>query len=136
MPDWLQAYTPTLAVLALTGLLLCLQLLVLDVAGIRSGHRPGSPIGGGPEDFLFRAWRAHANTNESLGAFIALALAGLLSGASPAGMNLLCFLYLCGRISHMLFYYAGWSRPRSLAFGLSLGALFAMAALVLFNLLT
>ncbi len=135
MPDWLQPYTTSLIVLALSGLLLCMQLLVLDLAGIRAGHRPGQPVAGDAQNFLFRAYRAHANTNESFGAFIALALAGLLSGASPAGLNLLCGLWLLGRIGHMLFYYLGWARSRSLAFGLALGALFGMAAVVLHGLL-
>ena len=131
MQDWLVPYLPSVIALGGAGLLLILQLLILDLAGLRSGHRPGWPVAADTNSFHFRAYRAHANTNESLAAFIALCLAGMLSAAPPFWLNLLSGIYLTARLLHMLCYYASWSRSRSVAFGLGLLALYGMFAVTL-----
>lgn len=76
--------------------------------------------------FHFRAARAHANTNESVAAFIALAVAGILASASPIGLNSLAWLYVACRMAHMLSYYANQKLARSAAFGVSLVVLVGM----------
>lgn len=128
MLDWPTLYLPTLGALGTLGGLLLVQLLIADLAGIRSGHRPGTPVEPDPARFLFRAVRAHANTNESVAIFILLALFGVFSGASPLWLNGLAWTYLVSRVAHMLCYYAGWALARSASFAVSLLALFGMAA--------
>ena len=82
MPDFLVPYGSTLAACVCLAGIYVAQALVADVAGIRAGHVPGMPITTGHADFLFRATRAQANTNESLPAFVLLSLSAVLLGAS------------------------------------------------------
>lgn len=126
MTDWVTLYTPTIWALGASAALLLIQLLVADVAGIKARHRPGTPVEADHRHFLFRATRAHANTNESIAAFILLSLFGVLSAASPAWLNALSWVYVMARAAHMVFYYAGFQLPRSIAFGAGLFALFGM----------
>ena len=126
MKELLIPYASTVLAFGAVALLLLVQLLVADVVGLKRGHRPGTPVGANHSDFLFRATRAHANTNESIAAFIILVLLGLLSGAQPAWLNGLAWTYVAARTAHMVFYYFGWHLPRSIAFALSLFALFGM----------
>ncbi|HYC00884.1 MAG TPA: MAPEG family protein [Candidatus Limnocylindrales bacterium] len=126
MHDWIAPYAATVWAMGMTGALILLQLVVLDVAGIRTGHVPGSTVTADHGNFLFRATRAHANINESIAAFILLALFGVLSGASPWWMNTLAWVYLVARVAHMLCYYAGAQIPRSISFGISMTALVGM----------
>jgi uncharacterized MAPEG superfamily protein len=119
-------YNATLgALLAVSGLVL-LQLIVADLAAIRAGHKAGTPIPADFSRFYFRAARAHANTNESIAAFLALALAGLFLSATAAWLNALCWAYVGCRIAHMLAYYFNQKLARSTAFGLSLVVLLGL----------
>ncbi len=126
MQEWVLPYVPTLLAMGATGTLLLVQILVVDVASIKSKHPPGTPVTADHRSFLFRATRAHANTNESIAGFILLALVGLLSAASPVWLNLLCWVYVLGRVGHMLCYYAGKGLLRSIFFGVGLAALVLM----------
>ncbi len=127
--DFIASYSLTVYALGLAGLLLLVQLLVADIAGIRAAHKPGHPIAadGG---FLFRATRAHANTNESIAAFALLALAGMHSAAHPQWLNGLALVYLLCRVAHMGFYYGNLMLPRSIAFGFSALSLLGMFTVV------
>lgn len=126
MQAWLLPYAPTIwAMGALTALLL-IQILVVDVASIKGKHPPGMPVAADHKDFLFRAVRAHANTNESIAGFVLLALFGVLSAASPAWLNGLAWVYVIGRLGHMLCYYADLKLLRSTSFSIALAALVAM----------
>ena len=109
-----------------TGGLLLVQLLVLDVAGLKARHRPGTPVEPDHGNFLFRASRAHGNTNESIAAFILLGLFGVLSAAPAGWLNTLSWVYVLARIAHMLCYYANVQLLRSLSFGVGLAALLGM----------
>lgn len=126
MRELLIPYAPTVLALGAIAFLLLIQLLIADVIGIKKGHRPGTPVEADHSNIHFRATRAHANTNESIAAFVLLVLLGLLSGASPAWLNGLAWTYVLARAAHMSFYYLGWQLPRSVAFAVSLVALFAM----------
>ena len=110
---------------AMGGLLL-VQLLVVDLAGIKARHRPGTPVQVDHSNFLFRVTRAHANTNESIAGFILLALFAVLSAASAGWLNALSWVYVSTRVAHMLCYYTDLQLLRSLAFGAGLAALFGM----------
>jgi len=129
MQDWLAPYAPTIWALGTTGGLLLIQILVADIAGIRVHHAPGTPVPADPTSFLFRAVRAHANTNESVAVFILLALFGILSMVSVSTLNILAWVYVAGRVGHMLFYYAGIAPLRSVSFAVSILALLGMLVL-------
>ncbi len=126
MQDWVLPYASTVAAMGTMGALLLVQLIVLDVAGIKAGHVPGAPVTGSHDDFLFRAARAHANTNESLGAFILLALFGILSNAAPGWLNACAITYVAARIGHMLCYWTNLKPLRSIAFVVAFLALVGM----------
>jgi len=123
MQAWLMPYAPTVLALGAAGALFLVQLLVLDFAAIAARHRPGTPVEPDPGKFLFRAYRSHANTNESIAAFILLALFGIFSAASPVWLNGLAWLYVAARAAHMLCYYADVRRARSASFAISVAAL-------------
>jgi uncharacterized MAPEG superfamily protein len=126
MQDWLVPYSPTIWALWATGGLMIVQIVVADVAGIRVRHAPGTPVVADPQSFLFRAVRAHANTNESVAVFILLAVFGILAMVSPLTLNVLSWVYVAARAAHMMFYYAGIALLRSISFGVSLLALLGM----------
>lgn len=122
----LEPYGPTVVVAGITGLLLLIQLLIADLLAIRAKHPPGHPIPADYRQLLFRASRAHANTNESVAVFILFALFGVVGGASAAWLNGMALVYLAGRAGHMLCYYADLGTPRSAAFGVSVIGLLGM----------
>lgn len=126
MQDWLLPYRATVAAMGTMGGLVLLQIIVADVAGIRAGHVPGAPVTGGHDDFFFRAVRAHANTNESIAAFILLALFGILRNASPYWLNACAMVYVAARIAHMLCYYGDIKLARSASFVVAFLALVGM----------
>jgi uncharacterized MAPEG superfamily protein len=129
MQDWLVPYAPTIWAFLATGALLFVQLVVADVAGIRAHHPPGTPVAADPQSFLFRAVRAHGNTNESVAIFILLALFGVLAMVSPGPLNVLSWVYVAARVAHMAFYYTGIAVLRSVSFGIGLIALLGMLVL-------
>ena len=126
-------YRPTLIAMALSGLLLVMQLVVADLTAIRHRHKAGYPISADSSKFIFRAARAHANTNESIAAFALLALSGMLLTASSGWVNSLSTAWLVCRPAHLGFYYANIKLGRSIAFGLSLLALLGLFASALWS---
>jgi uncharacterized MAPEG superfamily protein len=120
------AYVPLIFALGVMAALFLAQLLVVDVASIRARHVPGTPVPADHNVFLFRAVRAHANTNENVAAFILLAIFGLFSSASPAWLNAMAWLYVAARAAHMICYYVDLRLWRSVAFAISFAALWAM----------
>jgi uncharacterized MAPEG superfamily protein len=126
MEPWLAPYAPTIVALGAMAALLLLQLLVADVAGIAAGHVPGTPVEARHDLFLFRANRAHANTNETIAAFILLSVFGIFAGASPSWQNGLAWTFVLARASHMLCYYGDLRLLRSASFGIAVIALVGM----------
>jgi uncharacterized MAPEG superfamily protein len=124
MLDWALPYRATVAAMGTMGGLLLLQMIIADVAGVRAGHVPGAAVTGGHDDFFFRAFRAH--TNETLGAFILLALFGILRTASPTGLNACATVYVAARLAHMVCYYADIKLMRSASFVVAFLALVGM----------
>lgn len=133
MSELPSVYGPAVLALGAAGGLLLLQLVVADVAGIRAGHVPGAPVATDHASFLFRAVRAHANTNESVAAFVLLLLFAMLSSASPAWVNGLAWVWVGARAAHSAFYWADVRVMRSVAFGVSLTALVALLAIGLLH---
>lgn len=130
MYPWLAPYTPTVFAMLATAALFLVQLLVLDVASIKTRHVPGTPVQADHASFLFRATRAHANTNESVAVFILLTLVAIFTSASPAWANACAWLYLAGRLGHMLCYYADLRIARSVSFAVGLIALFSLLLVI------
>ena len=122
----LAPYMPTAWAMGLTGFLILVQIVVADIASIKSGHKPGIPIPPDTSTFLFRAARAHANTNESVAIFVLLAISGMLLSAPSTWLNYSAWAYVACRGAHMIAYYLNRSLIRSLAFGASLVALSVM----------
>ena len=133
MPELLLPYASVVGAFGATGVLLLLQMLVADLAGIRARHVPGTPVPADHGRFLFRATRAHANTNESVTAFVLLALFGMFGGAHPQWLGALAWIYVGGRVGHMICYYADLRLLRSIAFAAAFLALLAMAAVSVFT---
>lgn len=126
MTDIITPYMTTLQCFLAMGGLLLVQLLVADVAGLVKGHVPGSTLTSSHESFHFRSTRAFANTNESLLAFVLLALCGIAFGASVYWVNMLSVVYVCARVAHMLLYWLGLGPLRSAAFIVCLGAMIGL----------
>jgi len=122
----LTPYLLTVWCLLAVGGLVLVQLLVADVIGLTRGHVPGEQVTSSHENIHFRATRAHANTNESVAAFVLLVLACVAFGAGPGWTNGLSATYCVARVAHMLFYWAGISAARSVSFIVSLAALFGL----------
>ena len=116
---WIEPYQTTVLILGLSGLLFFIQLMVADVIGILSGHTPGTLVEQSHQQLLFRAGRAIANSNESVGILILFVLFGFFTSASPEWMNRGSLIYFLGRLGHMLCYYLNLKIPRSIAFGVS-----------------
>jgi uncharacterized MAPEG superfamily protein len=116
----LDAYKLTILIIGLTGLTFLIQLIVVDLIGIKAKHRPGFPIKANYNDIHFRADRAFSNSNESVSIYILLVLFSILSFADPDRLNMSCACYLIGRIGHMVCYYLNLGLFRSISFGVSL----------------
>ena len=128
MENLLTVYMPAIASFGIIGGLLLVQLVVADVIGILNNQPPGTPIPADHSKLLFRAHRAHANTNESVAAFLALTLFAIAVSAPPFWLNTLCLAYIAGRVGHMLCYYANLKILRSIFFGIATLALVGVLA--------
>lgn len=126
--EFLFPYKMTIWVIGSVGLLMLLQLIVLDIAILSQKHIPGFTIETNHEHFLFRANRALANSNESLGIFILFVLFALFSQPMPHWINGFAAVYLFGRIGHMLCYYFNMKILRSVFFVVSLLGLIGLFA--------
>jgi uncharacterized MAPEG superfamily protein len=135
MSEALIAYHSTLLACVALSVLVTLQVLVADLAAIKTGHVPGMPVTSGHANFHFRAVRAIGNTNETLALTLMLVVLAIVLGANPKWTNALAWVYVAGRAGHMAFYYAKLGLARSTAFGVSLlatvGLLVAVVAAVL-----
>lgn len=124
--DFIEPYRMTVLVLGLSGFLFFVQLVVVDIAGIKSGHTPGFRIEQNHDSFIFRAYRALANSNESAAILILFSLFSILSSANATWLNGFSLVYLLGRIGHMVFYYSNFKILRSLSFAISFLGLLGM----------
>ncbi|MCK8046706.1 MAPEG family protein [Shewanella sp. 1CM18E] len=124
--EFIEPYRLTVLVLGLSGALFWLQLAIVDIVGIRAKHTPGFGIEQDHNQLLFRANRALANSNESIGILLLFVLFAILSNANPNWLNDSALAYFIGRALHMLCYYLNIKVLRSIAFGVSFSALLAM----------
>ena len=124
--ELLDAYKITIFVAGLTGLLLLVQILIVDAMAIVKRHTPGYPVEIDHSSFLFRATRVHANMNESVAAFVLFALFGIFSESSALYLNIFSVIYFVGRVAHMIFYYCDYKLARSISFAFSIIGLIGM----------
>lgn len=122
-------YTSPVVALGAMGLLMVIQVSVADFASMRARKVPGAPVEADHGSFLFRATRALANTNESVAIFLLLVLYGVLIGAAAQPLAVAAWVYVAGRVGHMLTYYANLGVARSLCFAVSMLALLALAVI-------
>ena len=127
MADLVLPYFTTLASWVVLGVLVLVQVLVADVAAMRAGHVPGTAVTGGHDAFLFRATRAHANTNENLALFLLLSVGAILLRASAPLTNGFAGVFVASRAVHMLAYYGDQRTLRSTAFVVGLVCLIGLA---------
>jgi len=123
-------YHMTGAAMAAAGVLLFIQLLVADVAGMKVPHIPGAPIEPDHNNFIFRAHRALGNMNESVSIFIIFTLVGILSAADPLWLGRLAWVYIAARAAYMLCYWFNIKLMRSVFFGISLLALLGLGGIM------
>jgi uncharacterized MAPEG superfamily protein len=123
MAEFLVPYGPALAAYVSVGALCLTQAMVANVAAMRARHVPGMPVTGGHDDFLFRATRAHGNTNENLAVFVVLGLAAILLGAGPWWTNRFAWGFVLARLAHMLAYYADLRLVRNASFAVGFACL-------------
>lgn len=126
MSEMLEAYRGLVCSLGVLASLMVIQILVVDFTSIRRKHVPGMPVTEGHDSFLFRAVRAHGNSNESLPTFILIAVFAVAVQANPGWLNALATVFVAGRAGHMLCYYADLQIGRSIAFGIGLLAMIGM----------
>ena len=131
--EFIQPYNITVLVMGLAGFTFFVQLVLVDIIGIKVKHTPGYPITPEHDDIHFRSSRALANSNESVAIFILFIGFAILSSANPDWLNQSAILYLVGRVGHMLFYYSNSKLLRSISFGVSL---LGLAAIFIVGLLT
>ncbi len=84
--------------------------------GVTTGRAPE----GGYDSATYRFWRAHLNTTEMLGIFVAVTVASMLVGVSSHLVNWLASLFFVSRLAHTIIYIRGIGAqnfgPRTFAF--------------------
>jgi uncharacterized MAPEG superfamily protein len=128
--DGLLPYQGLLCASAVLAALALIQVVVVDFASIRAKHVPGMPVTDGHGSFLFRATRAHGNTNENLPVQILLTLLAVLLAADPRWATGAAWAFVAARAGHMLFYYFDLRILRSIAFGAGLLAQLVLLVVV------
>lgn len=115
-----QLYSLTLASLVGLALLMFIQVIVADAVSIKVKHTPGYPIKADHNSFLFRAYRAQANTSETALIYVICALLCVALSLNPSYTNGFSALYIAGRLCHMLCYYLDLRVLRSVSFAISM----------------
>ncbi|GEM_PF-566744 len=131
LTEWVQPYSITLVVLTTLAALMFIQVLVADVAMIRSKHLPGHPVKADHNNFLFRATRAQANTSETVLIYVICALLCMVLSVKPGYANAFSVVYIVGRLGHMLCYYFDFRAFRSLSFAVSMLGIASMLGAVI-----
>ncbi len=116
----LQRYEMAFLALGVLGGLMLVQLLVADFYGIKVKHQPGAAVKADHSNFLFRATRTVANTNESIGIFLVLFLVAIFTQADATWTQYSVWTYVLARICYAGCYYADIRLVRSVCFGVSL----------------
>ena len=122
----LTMYSVSLFALVSMAALMLVQIVVNDVAGIKRRKIPGTMVEQSHRDFLFRASRTVANTNDVAVVFLMLVLANIFLTANPVYLAIATWSFVSARMTYSLCYYANWQSARSASFGIGLIALGAL----------
>ncbi len=123
-----ETYQSAMVAIGAMGALMFVQLMVADIAGIKFKHKPGATVEADHDNFLFRASRTLANTNETISIFIMLLLFCIFSLSSPQATAYAAWAFVFSRVAFTIFYYLGLGLARSCAFG---GVVISLLALLL-----
>ena len=126
MVDILTHYHTSIFIVGILAGLFLLQLIIADIALFLQKHQAGHPVEPDHTRFVFRAVRAHANTNESISIYILLLLFAVFSQANADWLAIFSGIYCFARLTHMCFYYCNVHLARSISFALSLAGLLGM----------
>jgi uncharacterized MAPEG superfamily protein len=121
--DIAETYQITIVALGALAALMFIQILILDVVGIRAKHRPGYPIPADHGSFHFRASRVVQNSNESIAVFLLATLFCVLSDGDVFYVACGAWMYVVSRFLYAVFYYLNIQLARSVVFGVSLVAI-------------
>lgn len=121
-----ETYQATVIALGALAVLMFIQVLILDLVGIRARHKPGYPISADHGSFLFRASRVVQNSNESIAVFLLAVLFCILSGGDVFYAACGAWTYVLSRLLYAVFYYLNIQLARSIVFGVSLVAIAAL----------
>jgi len=124
--DTLEEFQLVVAALGGMALLMLIQILVVDILGIRNKHVPGTPVDANHNSLFFRAGRTVANTNESIAVFILAVFFCVLAEASSLLTAYAAWGFVVSRIMYAAFYYSNLKLLRSTVFGISLLFIFAL----------
>jgi uncharacterized MAPEG superfamily protein len=114
------------------ALLMHMQVLVLDVLGLRAKHLPGTPVEANHGSPIFRASRTVANTNETIAVFILALMFCVLAQATPFHTVYAAWGFVVSRILYAICYYSNLKLLRSVVFGISLLFLFDLLVIGMF----
>lgn len=117
------AYELTIYSWGVLALLMLVQMTIADVIGIQAKHTPGTPPKQSHDNALFRASRTVANTNESIGVYLVIALFCIFNGADATYTGYLSWSFVIGRAIYAVCYYTNQTTLRSTVFGITLLAL-------------
>ena len=126
----LQRPTP-MRILLVSGLSILLAfpplIAVISSQGFRYGLGNRELGGGALPEWGKRAERAHLNLLANLPAFAVVVLVAALAGVSNEVTEVGAQQFFWARVAHAVIYVAGIPYIRAIAFGVSLGGLFAIA---------
>lgn len=121
-----ESFHSTLSALGAMALLMFVQTLVADFAGLRARHIPGAAIPADHDNYFFRVSRAAGNTNETIAIFVLGVLFCILGGASAQYTAVAAWAFVAARGLYALCYYFNLRLLRSIMFGAALLSLLAL----------
>jgi uncharacterized MAPEG superfamily protein len=142
------AANPVFLAYAITCVILCLNLLTLWVSSgaIRAkggvainpedGARYGVPVSEIDPPTVARLLRVHRNAEATIYPFLLLGLLYVFAGGKAAIAIPIFAIFVVARIVHSIVYLKAMQPWRSIAFAVSLLAIFALMAAIVKNLLT
>lgn len=129
----LENYPALVSAIGALTLLHIIQFLIVDATGILTKHTPGTTIEADHNNFLFRASRVFANTNETIAIFMLASSFCVLVSAPAVATGVAAWAYVVARILYAICYYANLKLMRSVIFGVSLVSLIALLSIGIYE---
>src|SRR5262245_54473717 len=93
--------TPPVVTALTAGVLIIVQMILLLLV-VMQRRRNGQSLGDGGNEDVLRAARRHGNFAENAAIFIATAALCEMLGAGRQSMEIMCGIFLAGRLSHAI----------------------------------